>query len=85
VQQNRGPVSKTSRPGRPWRDPGKRNDARELHALVYGWFTEGFETLDLKEAKALLDELAHERATNEETRTGTSVCENRVNFCFSKS
>ena len=35
----------------------RRNDARELHVLVYGWFTEGFDTLDLKEAKALLDEL----------------------------
>ena len=32
--------------------------ARDLLALVYGWFTEGFDTLDLKEAKALLDELA---------------------------
>jgi hypothetical protein len=32
--------------------------ARELLAPVYGWFTEGFETLDLKEAKALLEELA---------------------------
>ena len=44
--------------GRLWRDQGKRNEARELLAPVYGWFTEGFETLDLKEAKALLDELA---------------------------
>jgi predicted ATPase len=41
-----------------WRDQGKRNEARELLAPVYGWFTEGFDTLDLKEAKALLDELA---------------------------
>jgi predicted ATPase len=40
-----------------WRDQGKREDARELLAPVYGWFTEGFDTLDLKEAKALLDEL----------------------------
>jgi predicted ATPase len=40
-----------------WRDHGKRNEARELLAPVYGWFTEGFETRDLKEAKALLDEL----------------------------
>ena len=39
------------------RDQGKRDDARELLAPVYGWFTEGFDTLDLKEAKALLDEL----------------------------
>jgi predicted ATPase len=40
-----------------WRDQGKRQQARELLAPVYGWFTEGFDTLDLKEAKALLDEL----------------------------
>jgi predicted ATPase len=40
-----------------WRDQGKRNEARELLAPVYGWFTEGFDTLDLREAKALLDEL----------------------------
>jgi len=39
------------------RDQGKRNEARDLLTPVYGWFTEGFETLDLKEAKALLDEL----------------------------
>ena len=41
-----------------WRDQGKRDEARELLAPVYGWFTEGLDTLDLKEAKALLDELA---------------------------
>ena len=41
-----------------WRDQGKRKEARELLAPVYGWFTEGFDTLDLKEAKALLHELA---------------------------
>jgi predicted ATPase len=41
-----------------WRDQGKRNEARELLAPVYGWFTEGFDTRDLKEAKALLEELA---------------------------
>jgi class 3 adenylate cyclase/predicted ATPase len=40
-----------------WRDQGKRDEARELLAPVYGWFTEGFDTLDLKEAKVLLDEL----------------------------
>ena len=40
-----------------WRDQGKRDEACELFAPVYGWFTEGFDTLDLKEAKALLDEL----------------------------
>jgi predicted ATPase len=41
-----------------WRDQGKVSEARELLAPVYGWFTEGFETRDLKEAKALLEELA---------------------------
>jgi predicted ATPase len=41
-----------------WRDQGKREEARSLLAPVYGWFTEGFDTLDLKEAKALLNELA---------------------------
>jgi predicted ATPase len=41
-----------------WRDQGKRDEPRELLAPVYGWFTEGFDTRDLKEAKALLDELA---------------------------
>jgi predicted ATPase len=40
-----------------WRDQGKREEARELLAPVYGWFTEGFDTRDLKEAKALLEEL----------------------------
>jgi class 3 adenylate cyclase/predicted ATPase len=40
-----------------WRDQGKRNEARDLLAPVYGWFTEGFDTLDLKEAKILLDTL----------------------------
>ena len=39
------------------RDQGKRDEARELLAPIYGWFTEGFDTLDLKEAKKLLDEL----------------------------
>jgi predicted ATPase len=41
-----------------WRDQGKRQQARDLLTPVYGWFTEGFDTLDLKEAKALLDELS---------------------------
>ena len=41
-----------------WRDQGKRSEARDLLAPVYGWFTEGFDTLDLKEAKSLLTELA---------------------------
>jgi predicted ATPase len=41
-----------------WRDQGKRTEARALLSPVYGWFTEGFDKADLKEAKALLDELA---------------------------
>ena len=41
-----------------WRSQGKPQQARELLAPVYGWFSEGFDTLDLKEAKALLEELA---------------------------
>jgi predicted ATPase len=39
------------------RDQGRRADARDIIAPVYGWFTEGFDTLDLKQAKALLEEL----------------------------
>jgi predicted ATPase len=41
-----------------WRDRGKRRESRDLLAPIYGWFTEGFDTLDLKQAKSLLDELA---------------------------
>jgi predicted ATPase len=41
-----------------WRGQGKRDEARDLLAPVYGWFTEGFDTPDLKEAKTLLDELS---------------------------
>ena len=41
-----------------WRDQGRRNEARDVLTPIYGWFTEGFDTLDLKQAKALLDELA---------------------------
>jgi predicted ATPase len=40
-----------------WRDQGKRQQAHDLLAPVYGWFTEGFDTLDLREAKALLEQL----------------------------
>jgi predicted ATPase len=40
-----------------WREQGKQKEAHDLLAPVYGWFTEGFDTLDLKEARALLDEL----------------------------
>jgi predicted ATPase len=40
-----------------WRDQGRPQQARERLAPVYGWFTEGFDTLDLMETKALLEEL----------------------------
>jgi predicted ATPase len=40
------------------RDQGKRTEARGLLAPIYGWFTEGFDTADLKEAKALTEELS---------------------------
>ena len=51
-----------------WRSQGKSQQARELLAPVYGWFTEGFDTLDLKQAKALLDELAREGPCGREAR-----------------
>jgi predicted ATPase len=41
-----------------WRDQGKPAEAHDLLAPVYGWFTEGFDTFDMKKAKALLEELA---------------------------
>ena len=41
-----------------WGEQGRRTEARDLVAPVYSWFTEGFDTADLKEAKALLDQLA---------------------------
>ena len=40
-----------------WRDQGKRTEARDLLAPIYGWFTEGFDTPVLQDAKALLDQL----------------------------
>jgi predicted ATPase len=41
-----------------WQQQGKCAEARQLLAPIYGWFTEGFDTVDLQEAKTLLDELA---------------------------
>jgi len=41
-----------------WQRQGKRDAARQLLAEIYGWFTEGFDTADLQDAKALLEELA---------------------------
>src|SRR5207249_5621057 len=41
-----------------WQQQGKKEEARQLLAEIYGWFTEGFDTADLREAKALIEELA---------------------------
>ena len=40
-----------------WQQQGKKEEARRMLAEIYGWFTEGFDTADLKEARMLLDEL----------------------------
>ena len=45
-----------------WQQQGRRTEAHDLLAPIYGWFTEGFDTADLQEAKALLEELGGERA-----------------------
>jgi predicted ATPase len=50
-------MHRNAQQARLWRDQGKRQQARDLLAPVYGRFTEGFDTADLKEAKALVDEL----------------------------
>jgi len=42
-----------------WQQQGKKDEARQMLAEIYGWFTEGFDTKDLQEAKALLEELNH--------------------------
>ncbi|HKA55062.1 MAG TPA: hypothetical protein VKJ47_15515 [Candidatus Binatia bacterium] len=41
-----------------WKEQGKKAEARQTLAEIYGWFNEGFDTADLKEAEALLDELS---------------------------
>ncbi len=41
-----------------WQSQGKKEEARQMLAETYGWFTEGFDTVDLKEARALLEELS---------------------------
>jgi hypothetical protein len=51
-------ASSSNEPGSAWRDQNKRQQARDLLAPVHAWFAEGFHTLDLKEAQALLDALA---------------------------
>jgi predicted ATPase len=53
-----------------WQRQGKRAEARELLAEIYGWFTEGFDTADLQEAKALLEELRIKRLGVPERLTG---------------
>jgi predicted ATPase len=55
-----------------WRDQGKHQQAHNLLAPVYGWFTEGFDTLDLKEAKGLLDALSSRVAERATPEFGTS-------------
>ena len=47
--------------GRLWQAQGKKEEARRLLSEIYGWFTEGFDTADLKDAKALLAELSYDR------------------------
>ena len=44
--------------GRLWQRQGKHTEAHQMLAEIYGWFTEGFDTVDLQEARALLDELS---------------------------
>jgi hypothetical protein len=67
-----------------WRDQGKRNKARDLLAPVYGRFTEGFDTLDLKQAKALLDELRlttnFETASQQQQQQQQQVYETRLAY-----
>ena len=71
------------------RDQGRLGEARDLLAPVYGWFTEGFATPDLKEAKTLLDELAALPARNvaglEATPITSPVCEDGCGQCASES
>ena len=55
-----------------WRGQGRRTEARDLLARVYDWFTEGFDTLDLKEAKALLEELGSKFRTQGPTGLETN-------------
>jgi len=51
------PLSTGMSLARLWQQQGKKDEARQMLAEIYGWFTEGFETKDLQEAKALLAEL----------------------------
>jgi predicted ATPase len=49
-------------PSQLWQQRGKKEEARKLLAKIYGWFTEGFDTKDLQEAKVLLEELKEPQA-----------------------
>ena len=50
-------VASGDEPGRLWQQQGKKNEAHEMLSEIYNWFTEGFDTKDLQEAKALLKEV----------------------------
>ena len=50
---------------------GKKAEARQMLAEIYGWFTEGFDTADLQEAKALLEELGGQEAERQREQKGT--------------
>jgi len=51
-------IARATRLARLWGEQGRRGEARDLLAPIYSWFNEGFDTADLKDAKALLDQLA---------------------------
>ena len=61
-----------------WRDQGQRAEARDLLAPVYDWFTEGFDTRDVKEARALLGELASRRGQRRTAQETVQSCEIRL-------
>jgi predicted ATPase len=63
----------TTSMARLWRDQGRREEARELLAPVYGWFKEGFDTRDLQEAKALLEELVSQTCSMPSGWGGTQI------------
>ena len=50
-----------------WQQQGKRAEARQMLAEIYGWFTEGFDTPDLQEAKALLEHWRESMSTTSDT------------------
>jgi len=61
-----------------WRNQGKRRQAHAILDPIYSWFTEGFDTLDLKEARALLDELAQRQEEKEVATTTERVSARRA-------